>query len=96
MKYIKLLIISVLLLSVACEKQEVDEPLYYFVETLPISKSENEITFNGRFFTGKDSLVEYGFLLFGLNYSLQRVLIAENNQSGYFSVKDSISVNNQM
>jgi uncharacterized protein (TIGR02145 family) len=96
MKYIKLLIISVLLLSVACEKQEVDEPLYYFVETLPISISENEITYNGRFFTGKDSLVEYGFLLFGSNSSLQRVLIADNNQSGYFSVKDSISVNNQM
>lgn len=96
MKYIKHLIIAFLLLSVACEKQEADEKLYYFVETLPISISENEITYNGRFFTGKDSLVEYGFLLFGFNSSLQRVLIADNNKSGYFSVKDSISVNNQI
>jgi uncharacterized protein (TIGR02145 family) len=96
MKYFRPLILFFLLTSIACEKQEIDEQLYYFVETLPASFSEGEMTYNGRFFTGKDSLVEYGFMLLYSNYNLQRVLVADKNQSGYFSVKDSISVYNHM
>ncbi len=96
MKYIRILIPVFILLAVACEKQELDESQYYFVETLPFSYNENALTYNGRFFAGKDSLIEYGFLLLYSNYSLHRIVIADNNKSGHFSVQDTLVNSDRM
>lgn len=96
MKYIRNLMLVFILLAVACEKQEIDESQYYFVETLPFSYNENALTYNGRFFAGKDSLIEYGFLLLYSNYSLHRIVIADNNKSGHFSVQDTLVNSDRM